>query len=56
MKALWLSGRVQIARILEVMTPEQLVIVAQGTEVFIEAAKKVQAASGGRKAAESAES
>ncbi len=53
MKALWLSGRVQIGRILEVMTPEQLKIVAQGTEVFIEAAKKLQAASGGRKAAES---
>jgi DNA-binding MarR family transcriptional regulator len=53
MKALWLSGRVQIGRILEVMTPEQLKIVAQGTEVFIDAAKKLQAASGGRKAAES---
>ncbi len=53
MKALWLSGRVQIGRILEVMTPEQLKIVAQGTEVFIEAAKKLQAASGGRKAEES---
>jgi len=53
MKALWLSGRVQIGRILEVMTPEQLKIVAQGTEVFIDAAKKLQAASGGRKAADS---
>jgi DNA-binding MarR family transcriptional regulator len=52
MKALWLSGRVQIARILEVMTPEQLKIVAQGTEVFIEAAKRLQVASGGKKAAE----
>lgn len=52
MKALWLSGRVQIARILEVMTPEQLKIVAQGTEVFIEAAKRLQAASGGRKASQ----
>ena len=54
MKALWLSGRVQIARILEVMTPEQLVTVAKGTEVFIEAAKKVQTASVAKKAAESA--
>lgn len=53
MKALWLSGRVQIGRILEVMTLEQLKIVAQGTEVFIDAAKKLQAASGGRKAADS---
>jgi DNA-binding MarR family transcriptional regulator len=53
MKALWLSGRVQIGRILEVMTPEQLKIVAQGTEVFIEAARKIQAASSGGKAAES---
>ncbi|MDM8001010.1 MAG: MarR family transcriptional regulator [Dehalococcoidia bacterium] len=51
MKALWLSGRVQIGRILEVMTPEQLRIVAQGLEVFIEAAKKVQSASGSKKAA-----
>jgi DNA-binding MarR family transcriptional regulator len=49
MKALWLSGRVQIARILEVMTPDQLKIVAQGTEVFIEAAKKLQTASSVRK-------
>ena len=56
MKALWLSGRVQTGRILEVMTPEQLEIVAQGTEVFIQAAKKVSAASAGKKAAESAES
>ena len=47
------GSRVQIGRILEVMTPEQLKIVAQGTEVFIDAAKKLQAASGGRKAAES---
>ena len=38
MKALWLSGRVQIGRILEVMTPDQLKTVAQGLEVFIEAA------------------
>ena len=53
MKAMWLSGRVQIARILEVMTPEQLKIVAQGTEVFIEAAKRLQVASSGKKAAES---
>lgn len=53
MKALWLSGRVQIGRILEVMTPEQLKVVAQGTEVFIEAAKKLQAASGAKKVASS---
>lgn len=51
MKALWLSGRVQIGRILEVMTPEQLRIVAQGLEVFIEAAKKVQSASISKKPA-----
>lgn len=56
MKALWMSGRMQIGRILEVMTPDQLRIVAQGTEVFIEAARKVQKASGGKKAQESAES
>ena len=56
MKALWMSGRMQIGRILGVMTPEQLEIVARGTEVFIEAAKKVSAASAGKKAAESAES
>lgn len=56
MKALWMSGRMQIGRILEVMTPDQLRIVAQGTEVFIEAARKVQTASGGKKAQESAES
>jgi DNA-binding MarR family transcriptional regulator len=56
MKALWMSGRMQIGRILEVMTPEQLVIVAKGTEVFIQAAKKVQATSGAKKAVESAES
>ena len=53
MKALWTSGRVQTARMLEVMTPEQLEIVARGTEVFIEAAKKLQAASGRKKAPES---
>ena len=56
MKALWLSGRVQIGRILEVMTPEQLKIVAQGLEVFIEAATKLQAQSGGGKSAESSRS
>jgi DNA-binding MarR family transcriptional regulator len=56
MKALWMSGRVQTARVLEVMTPEQLKIVAQGVEVFIEAARKVQGASGAKKATESAES
>jgi hypothetical protein len=53
MKALWTSGRVQTARVLEVMTPEQLEIVARGTEVFIEAAKKLQAASVRKKAPES---
>lgn len=53
MKALWLSGRVQIGRILEVMTPDQLKTVAQGLEVFIEAATKVQSASGAKKSADS---
>jgi DNA-binding MarR family transcriptional regulator len=56
MKALWMSGRVQTARILEVMSPEQLEIVARGTEVFIEAAKKLQAASGVKKAPQSSRS
>jgi DNA-binding MarR family transcriptional regulator len=51
MKALWLSGRVQIGRILEVMTPEQLRTVEQGIEVFIEAAMKIQAASAAKKKA-----
>ncbi len=49
MKALWMSGRMQIGRILGVMTPEQLKIVAQGTEVFIQAARTLQAASNGKK-------
>jgi len=40
MKRMRLSGRVQIGRILETMTPEQLAIVAQGTEAFIQAARK----------------
>ncbi len=40
MKSLRLSGRVQIGRILEAMTPEQLAIVAQGTAAFILAARK----------------
>lgn len=42
MNRLWQSGRTQVERILEVMTPEQLRIVAQGTETFIEAARAVQ--------------
>ncbi len=41
MKRLRLSGRDQISRILEAMTPEQLGIIAQGTEVFIQAARKL---------------
>ena len=41
MKRLRVSGRVSIGRILEAMTPEQLSIVAQGTEAFIQAARKV---------------
>ena len=49
MKALWLSGRMQIGRILGVMTPEQLKIVAQGTEVFIQAARTLGSASNGKK-------
>ena len=53
MKALWMSGRMQIGRILGVMTPEQLKIVAQGTEVFIQAARTLQSASNGKKATES---
>ena len=40
MKKLRLSGRVSIGRILEAMTPEQLNVVAQGTEAFIQAARK----------------
>jgi DNA-binding MarR family transcriptional regulator len=39
---LWLSGRVQIQRLLSVMTPEQLAIVSQGTDLFIEAARRLQ--------------
>jgi DNA-binding MarR family transcriptional regulator len=53
MKALWMSGRMQIGRILGVMTPEQLKIVAQGTEVFIQAARTLQSASNGKKTPES---
>jgi DNA-binding MarR family transcriptional regulator len=49
MKALWMSGRMQIGRILGVMTPEQLKIVAQGTEVFIQAARTLKSASNGKK-------
>ncbi len=41
MKRLRLSGREQIGRILEAMTPEQLAVVAQGTEAFIQAARKL---------------
>lgn len=41
MKRLRLSGRVQIGRILEAMTPEQLGVVALGTEAFIQAARKL---------------
>ncbi len=55
MKALWMSGRMQIGRILGVMTPEQLKVVAQGTEVFIEAARALQSASNGEKSQESSE-
>jgi DNA-binding MarR family transcriptional regulator len=40
MKSLRVSGRIQIGRILEAMTPEQLSIVAKGTVAFIEAARK----------------
>ena len=53
MKALWMSGRMQIGRILGVMTPEQIKIVAQGTEVFIQAARKLQSASNGKRTPES---
>jgi DNA-binding MarR family transcriptional regulator len=53
MKALWMSGRMQIGRILGVMTPEQLKIVAQGTEVFIQAARKLQSTSNGKRTPES---
>jgi len=53
MKALWMSGRMQIGRILGVMTPEQLKIVAQGTEVFIQAARKLQSTSSGKRTPES---
>ena len=53
MKALWMSGRMQIGRILGVMTPEQLKIVAQGTEVFIQAARTLKSASNGKKTLES---
>ena len=53
MKALWMSGRIQIGRILGVMTPEQLKIVAQGTEVFIQAARTLKSASNGKKTLES---
>lgn len=50
MRSLWLSGRIQIGRILGVMTPEQLRIVAEGTEVFIQAATTLQSASEGKQA------
>jgi DNA-binding MarR family transcriptional regulator len=53
MKALWMSGRMQIGRILGVMTPEQVRIVAQGTEVFIQAARTLQTASNGKRTLES---
>ena len=53
MKALWMSGRMQIGRILGVMTPEQLKIVAQGTEVFIQAARTLKSASNGKKTLDS---
>jgi DNA-binding MarR family transcriptional regulator len=56
MKGLWQSGRVQIGRILGVMTPEQLKIVAQGTDVFIQAVKTLQSAASTKKAAGSSES
>jgi len=39
---LWLSGRVQIQRLLAAMTPEQLALVARGTDLFIEAARTIQ--------------
>ncbi len=39
---LWLSGRVQIQRLLSAMTPEQLAIVSRGTDLFIEAARRLQ--------------
>lgn len=39
MRRLWLSGRTQLQRLLEVMTPGQLEIVAKGTDIFISAAK-----------------
>lgn len=41
-KDLWMSGRTQIKRILEIMTPEQLDIIAQGTSIFIEAVRALQ--------------
>lgn len=53
MKALWMSGRMQIGRILGVMTPEQLKVVAQGTEVFIQAARKLQSTSNVKRTPES---
>ena len=42
MKQLWQSGRTQVERILKVMTPDQLRAVARSTEIFIEAARKLQ--------------
>lgn len=39
---LWLSGRYQIQRLLAVMTPQELSIVSRGTDLFIEAARRVQ--------------
>jgi len=44
---LWLSGRAQVHRLLGVLTPEQLAIVSQGTDLFIEAARKLQKSEGG---------
>ncbi len=53
MRALWLSGRTQIARIMAVMTPEQLRVVSEGTDVFIQAARALQSVSNGGKPRES---
>ena len=41
LKRLRLSGRASVGRVLDAMTPEQLSIVAQGTEAFIQASRKV---------------
>lgn len=56
MKGLWVSGGAQMGRIMETMTLEQLAIVAQGAEIFIEAAKAFQGSASGKKPPVSPES